>query len=575
MYLVHHGIKGQKWGVRRFQNEDRTWTAEGKIRYGNDNKPKEKIHLIKDTIKESKSLKSELRTYLGNKTGHYARNEHNVDLPKNDADAKKKGWIKLTDEQSAMHQNSKEGGVNNTKWISQDGHREVVFTGKGKNQHITSDVRDEGTYNYANPVENPLGHTVYDVLPYIFLGNEANDPTTTAGRLYVSAANFLDKDINFDPEKMSKGKKAVYELIMVHADIYSEELYHHGIKGQKWGIRRFQNPDGSYTEEGRKRYSKYIQKKIDKLYDGKDSPVFPRDKKHRKNEYEIALDAKGVEKLRQALHTSGKIRSDYNKACDEWAQSNEYKKALRDAELQFKKENGRLPYKERHNGVDHYDLDDIELMDFDTISQKKDTWINKHYNGLADKNFHANDIYQEACEQYVKEIITDDLFNKHLKNPKYANKTYGNALAEVFNNWAWDEPVSKDLVNNSGQGKIKNDNPQTVSRIFKDMSNIITGETLSGTPSKDIKKEVKTKANSAVKITKEDKNDYLKFMKDNLVKPEMVDDFELTELTVMDYLDNKYDGNYDNETYKKYVNMWEETGSEEYKRKRGIKGGTK
>lgn len=29
-YLAHHGIKGQKWGVRRFQNEDGTWTAAGK-----------------------------------------------------------------------------------------------------------------------------------------------------------------------------------------------------------------------------------------------------------------------------------------------------------------------------------------------------------------------------------------------------------------------------------------------------------------------------------------------------------------------------------------------------------------
>ena len=35
---------------------------------------------------------------------------------------------------------------------------------------------------------------------------------------------------------------------------YSDELYHHGIKGQKWGIRRFQNEDGSYTEAGLKRY---------------------------------------------------------------------------------------------------------------------------------------------------------------------------------------------------------------------------------------------------------------------------------------------------------------------------------
>lgn len=30
-------------------------------------------------------------------------------------------------------------------------------------------------------------------------------------------------------------------------------LYHHGIKGQKWGVRRFQNKDGSLTKEGKQR----------------------------------------------------------------------------------------------------------------------------------------------------------------------------------------------------------------------------------------------------------------------------------------------------------------------------------
>lgn len=36
---------------------------------------------------------------------------------------------------------------------------------------------------------------------------------------------------------------------------YADELYHHGIKGQKWGVRRFQNSDGSLTAEGKKRYN--------------------------------------------------------------------------------------------------------------------------------------------------------------------------------------------------------------------------------------------------------------------------------------------------------------------------------
>lgn len=42
---------------------------------------------------------------------------------------------------------------------------------------------------------------------------------------------------------------------MVHCDIYSDELYHHGIQGQKWGVRRFQNKDGTRTDAGKKRYS--------------------------------------------------------------------------------------------------------------------------------------------------------------------------------------------------------------------------------------------------------------------------------------------------------------------------------
>ena len=37
---------------------------------------------------------------------------------------------------------------------------------------------------------------------------------------------------------------------------YSNELYHWGVKGQKWGVRRYQNPDGSLTDEGKKRYQK-------------------------------------------------------------------------------------------------------------------------------------------------------------------------------------------------------------------------------------------------------------------------------------------------------------------------------
>ena len=42
---------------------------------------------------------------------------------------------------------------------------------------------------------------------------------------------------------------------LVYRTKYSNELYHYGVKGQKWGIRRYQNEDGSLTEEGKKRYN--------------------------------------------------------------------------------------------------------------------------------------------------------------------------------------------------------------------------------------------------------------------------------------------------------------------------------
>jgi len=56
--LYHYGIQGQKWGVKRYQNADRTWTDAGKERYGRKG-TLAKARSEKKSIKGKKSAKSE------------------------------------------------------------------------------------------------------------------------------------------------------------------------------------------------------------------------------------------------------------------------------------------------------------------------------------------------------------------------------------------------------------------------------------------------------------------------------------------------------------------------------------
>lgn len=83
----------------------------------------------------------------------------------------------------------------------------------------------------------------------------------------------------------------------------NDYLMHHGIKGQKWGIRRFQNPDGTRTDAGKKRERAASIDK-EKLFaqtikGGKDKPNISPAEKMAKEAGNIATNAGTISKTVQ------------------------------------------------------------------------------------------------------------------------------------------------------------------------------------------------------------------------------------------------------------------------------------
>lgn len=105
--------------------------------------------------------------------------------------------------------------------------------------------------------------------------------------------------------------KPIYVVHRTNED--TNEMYHHGVKGQKWGIRRYQNKDGSLTPEGKKRLSKEYQNYIGKAHKEIDSKEQQR--------YAKAY-GKAVDEMNNGLLT--KYNSDYAKKLGTKAKNHDY-----------------------------------------------------------------------------------------------------------------------------------------------------------------------------------------------------------------------------------------------------------
>lgn len=94
--------------------------------------------------------------------------------------------------------------------------------------------------------------------------------------------------------------------------MYDDVLIHHGIKGQKWGVRRFQNEDGSLTSAGKRRLANTADTETrNKLAKSYNENIASGDKKSikqaKKDAKKIAkLDDKAEADARKAIKTQRK-----------------------------------------------------------------------------------------------------------------------------------------------------------------------------------------------------------------------------------------------------------------------------
>ena len=196
--LMHHGIKGQKWGVRRYQNKDGSLTTMGKRRYANDDF-REKMKKIADNPNARKSHRK-------------IAEQFSVETDKYRKTMLARAFV-----------NS----------VAQAAIPAVVLK-------LTQDTK---------PSVNPKIF-VSSIIQNYTLESMYNDMMVTR----------IDKKYDDDGNKKERKKEG-----FSHSDITLDELMHYGIKGQKWGRRRYQNEDGSLTPEGAKRYGS--EEKFNKYYE--------------------------------------------------------------------------------------------------------------------------------------------------------------------------------------------------------------------------------------------------------------------------------------------------------------------
>ena len=222
---------------------------------------------------------------------------------------------------------------------------------------------------------------------------------------------------------------------MYTEQMYNDSLAHHGILGQKWGVRRYQNPDGTLTAEGRRRYApravdssvtKQVKRDLANLTEDQWVAKYYNHKAH----YMRSVDKYGdpymngtLPKIGKKLNARNKMKSDLEKNRMKYFRGKISREDYKNTKSEIKDE-----YKRRKKTID---------------AGKPDAFVDKYANeevkllleNPKGRNSSRKDLYNETAKSTkkskAKNVANLFLNPMSLSSGREQNTSYSNYLKEV------------------------------------------------------------------------------------------------------------------------------------------------